>query len=223
MQIKVADKIIQVTPSKRNKRMRMRVVPPNGEIKVSCPIRTTTKEVERFVISNLDWIERATKKVMVNEEEKSYLQGGNNFVLFGKKYEIVEVESKNYSLVLGNDKCILGCPKTATREQKCEFIKAMMKNVAKKEIPPRVARFEQILGVKCSGISYKFTTSRWGSCNHKTKKVNFSVYAVQKPIEYLDYLVCHELLHIIYPNHGIGFKTHLKRIIPNADVVSKLK
>lgn len=223
MQIEVAGKSILVQPSKRNKRLRMRVVPPNGEIRVSCPSKTTTREIVRFVTANLKWIEKATKKVKVEESDKTFLQGGNKFVLFGKSYEIVEVESDRYSLIIGVENCIFGTPKGATYEQKCDYLKKIMKDIAKREFPPRVQKYESILNVKCSGISYKFTTSRWGSCNYKTRKINFSVYAIQKPIEYLDYLVCHELLHIIYPNHGAGFKAHLRSIIPDVDVISKLK
>ena len=223
MQIELAGKIIQVQPSKRNKRLRMRVVPPNGEIKLSCPDKTTRNEIERFVLSNLDWLERAIKKVKVPEGNKSYVQGGNKFILFGKPYDIVEVESKGYSFVIGNETCILGAPKGATREKKKEYVKKVMKDIAKKEFPPRVEKFEAILGVKCSGISYKFTTSRWGSCNYNTRKINFSVYAIQKPLEYLDYLVCHELTHIIYPNHGAMFKAKLRSVIPDADRIAKLK
>ena len=223
MQIEVAGKIIDITPSRRNKRIRMRVIPPNGDIKISCPPKTTKKDIEKFINANLDWITRATQKVKVNDEDKSYLQGGNKFILFGRSYEMVEVASDCYSFVIGNENCILGAPKGATYEQKCEYVKDVMKTIAKKVFPPLVQKYENVIGVKCSGVSYRFTTSRWGSCNHQTRKINFSVYAIQKPADYLDYLVCHELLHIIYPNHGEGFKAHLRSIIPKADKISKLR
>lgn len=223
MFIEVLGRKIEVIPSRRNKRLRMRVVPPDAQIKVSCPPRTPVRAVEKFVVENAVWIERATAKVQISEKDKSYLDGGNKFILFGLSYDVIEIESEGFSLVLGGETCILSSPKNATREDKCNYIKGVMKSAIKKEIPPRLKKYEEIIGVKHSGVSYRFTKSRWGSCNHNTRKINFSVYAVQKPIEYLDYLVCHELLHIIYPNHGGAFKAHLKKIIPNAETLRKLK
>ena len=223
MFVEILGRQVEIIPSNRNKRLRMRIVPPDAQIKVSCPPRTSVKAVEKFVRDNATWIEKATAKVTVEPNDKSYLDGGNKFILFGVNYDVVEVESDHYSLTLGIETCILSSPKNATREDKCNYVKRIMKDVIKKEIPPRIKKYEEIIGVKCSGVSYHFTKSRWGSCNHRTKKINFSVYAIQKPIEYLDYLVCHELLHIIYPNHGVAFKSHLKSIVPNAEILRKLK
>lgn len=223
MFIEVAGRRIEVTATRRNKRIRMRVIPPDGEVKVSCPMGTPVKVVEQFIISNINWVEKATQKVKTNSLPKAYVQGGNHFLLFGKAYEIIEEESNRFFLKIGSETCILGCPNTASREDKNTYLKGVMKTIAKKEFPPIVSYYEGIIGVKASGISYRFTTSRWGSCNYKTRHVNFSVYAIQKPKEYLEYLVCHELLHILYPNHGKQFKAHLKSIIPNAEKISRLK
>ena len=223
MFVEILGKQVEIISSKRNKRLCMRIVPPDAQIKVSCPPRTPIKAVEKFVKENAIWIEKATAKVKVPTDSKSYLDGGNKFILFGLSYDIVEVESNRYSLILGNENCILSSPKGVSREAKCNYLKAIMKDIIKKEIPPRIKKYEEIIGVKCSGISYRFTKSRWGSCNHNTKRINFSVYAIQKPIEYLEYLVCHELLHIIYPNHGKEFHAHLQSILPNAEELRRLK
>lgn len=223
MKVEVCGKVVTVTPSRRSKRLRMRVTPPDGQICVSCPLGTKIGEVERFVKANEKWIVNATKKVKVDEDKKTYLQGGNKFILFGKIYDVIEIENKQYNFILGNETCIFSYPKDSTMEQKQAYLKKVMKDVAKETFAPLVKKYEEIIGVRSSGISYRFITSRWGSCNHNTRKINFSVYAIQKPIEYVEYLVCHELLHIIYPNHGKKFKASLSKIIPNAEEISKLK
>lgn len=222
MKIKVAGREIEVVARKQNKHLRLRVTRPKGDIKVSCPPYTSLERVEQFVLNNLSWIEKAEKKIALSNEN-SYLHGGEFFVLFGEKYNIIEVDSNNFSLTLDNGNAILGIPKGANNEDKQNFIKKHYKGIAKEIFPPLVEKYEKVLGVKSSKIGYRFMTSRWGSCNVKTKNINFSVYAVTKPMEYVEYLVCHELMHLIYPNHGNAFKSALRAVIPSADKISKLK
>ncbi len=221
MKIKVLSYEVEVTPRRQSKGLRLRVVPPNGEIKVSCPPRTSVKAVEQFVLDNLSWIEKARKKVMSSPLGENYLSGGNKLVLFGKAYEIVERESDRFSLILDNEIAYLSAPKSAIREQKVDFVKKYLLSIAKDFFPPLVANYEKVIGVKCSKIGYRFMTSRWGSCNVRSKHINFSVLALAKSKEYLEYLVVHELMHLIYPNHGKEFKSAIRSIIPNADNISK--
>ena len=223
MKIDVCGMEVEVTPKTQNKHLRLRVVPPRGEIRISCPPRTSVKRIERFVIDNLSWIQKAKGRACVAPERLGYLSGGNTLEILGVHYNVIESDGVCFSLDLGAENAFLRTPKGATREQKESFVKRYLKSVAEREFPPRIARFEAVIGVKASGIGYRFMTSRWGSCNVKTKHINFSVYAVRKPQIYLDYLVCHELLHIIYPNHGREFKAALRRILPDADKISKLK
>ncbi len=225
MRLKVSGYEIEVTARKQNKHLRMRVVPPNGDVKVSCPYGTPVKRVEQFVELNLDWIQKNKVKIASSTQSRNVLSGGDSFVLFGKSYKIIEIERDElrFSIILDNENAIFGAPKFAKSEEKIDFIKNYLKAVAKKTFPPLVKKYEDIIGIKSSGIGYRFMTSRWGSCNVKTKHINFSVYAIQKPMEYIEYLVCHELLHILYPNHGKEFKNALRQIIPSADMVAKLK
>ncbi|MBQ8177570.1 MAG: M48 family metallopeptidase [Clostridia bacterium] len=223
MKLNVLGYEVEVTARRQNKHLRMRVVPPNGDIKVSCPPGTPVKRVEQFVRDNLIWVQKSQAKVESSSQTLSYINGGEYLVLFGTKYKIVEREENRFSIVLDNETAFLSSPKSTERKEKVEFIKRYLKKVATDVFPPLVAKYEAVIGVKSSGLSYRFMTSRWGSCNTKTKRISFSVYAVEKPMAYVEYLVCHELLHIIYPNHGKEFKNALRKIIPNADKIAKLK
>ena len=221
MKIKVLNYEVEVTARAQNKRLRLRIVPPNGEIKVSCPIGTPTRVVEKFVLDNVQWVQKNKDKILKEPNSSNYLNNGENLILFNRSYKVIEIPENKYSLNIGNEIAILGAPKSSTREQKVSFIKKYLLQIAKQEFPPRVDYYERIIGVKCSKIGYRYMTSRWGSCNTRSKQINFSVYAVQKSKEYLDYLVAHELMHLVYPNHGKEFKDGLRKIIPNADIVAK--
>lgn len=223
MKLKILDLDVEVTPRRQSKNLRLRVTPPNGVVKVSCPNRTPLKRVEQFVLDNIDWIQKNRAKLKNSTQATSYLNGGENLILFGKSYKVVEYESSRFNLTLDNDIAMLGVPKLANQDDRVEFVKKYLRKVAEHTFPPLVQKYEHIIGVKSSGIGYRYMTSRWGSCNVKTRHINFSVYACQKPMEYVEYLVCHELMHLIYPNHGNEFKNAIRQIIPNADIVAKLK
>ncbi len=206
---------VNVVRSKRAKRMLLRVLPPYGEIRLTLPERKTLDEAKRFVLSLNDWIVRKRIEVTRKESEVSYLDGGKALKLLGKRYLIEEIVAERFSLDFSNQIAYFSAPKQAMREQKIAFVKSYMLGLAKAELLPRVERWEEIIGVKSSGLTFRFMTSRWGSCNTRTKKITFNVLAVQNEPRYLDYLVCHELLHVIYPNHGTAFKAHLKQLIPD--------
>lgn len=207
---------------KRSKHIRIKVVPPEGNVVVSCPYFTSIERVEAFLISNQKWVQNARVKVLVNAGPKSYLDGGNNLKLFGKNYTVVEKEDKRYSLVFDNDIAILGSPKGADYNKKVAYVKRCYKTIAQKELAPRFSKWQAIINVQPRGFGLRFMRSRWGSCSISTKHVNFSVYAIEKPIEYLDYLVVHELVHLLHPNHGTAFHNAVKKYLPNAECLRKL-
>ncbi len=213
---------VNVVRSKRAKRMLLKVLAPYGEIRLTLPYRTTLDDAKRFVFSLNDWILKKQAEVTRQETDISYLDGGKALKLLGTNYLVVEKVAGKFSLDFSNQIAYLSIPNQATHEQKVDFIKKYMLGVANAEFVPRVETWERVIGVKCSGLTFRFMSSRWGSCNTRTKKITFNVLAVQNEPRYLDYLVCHELLHVIYPNHGQAFKAHLKKLIPDCAKYNRL-
>jgi predicted metal-dependent hydrolase len=87
--------------------------------------------------------------------------------------------------------------------------------VVKACVPPLVAEWEQILGVKVTTLAYRNMKSRWGSCQPATGRVCINVRLALYPPECLEYVVVHELCHLLEPNHGPGFKTLLTKVMPD--------
>lgn len=81
-------------------------------------------------------------------------------------------------------------------------------------IPPLIVKYQEQMGVVCSGISYRRSKTRWGSCNHRTRHINFSVYLLLLPDWCAEHVVVHELAHLIEPNHSPAFYAIMDRYFP---------
>lgn len=86
------------------------------------------------------------------------------------------------------------------------------RTVVKACVPPLVAEWERILGVRVQKIDYRNMKSRWGSCQPETGRVCINIRLALFPPECLEYVVVHELCHMLEPNHGAGFKTLMARL-----------
>ncbi len=87
--------------------------------------------------------------------------------------------------------------------------------VVKACVPPLAAEWEQILGVKVTALAYRNMKSRWGSCQPATGRVCINIRLALYPPECLEYVVVHELCHLLEPNHGAGFKQLIGKVMPD--------
>lgn len=184
----------------------------DGSVRISAPFSLQRKRIEEFIVSKSDWI---AKRVSSNRKSDE-----NSAFFFGVRYRLTETEADRTFLRFGcgNTAEVFG-PDAQSRKA---AVAAFYVNVLKERIAERLPAWENVTGLKCSSWNVRNMRSRWGSCNVKTRKINFSVHLAEKPEICLDYLILHELAHIIYPNHGREFKEYLSRYMPDWKSVKKL-
>ncbi len=187
-------------------------VQADGSVRISAPLSLQRKRIEEFIVSKSDWI---AKRVSSNRESDE-----NSAFFFGVRYRLTETEADITFLRFGggNTAEVFG-PDAQSRKAAVAtfYVKALKERIAE-----RLPAWENVTGLKCSSWNVRNMRSRWGSCNVKTRKINFSVHLAEKPEICLDYLILHELAHIIYPNHGREFKEYLSRYMPDWKSVKKL-
>ncbi len=81
-------------------------------------------------------------------------------------------------------------------------------------VAPLVEKYSEMMGVEPAGISYRATKSRWGSCNPKTRHINFSTYLLLLPEWCIEHIVVHEMAHLLVPNHSPRFYAIMDRYFP---------
>lgn len=186
----------------------------DGKIRVSAPLKVPQKRINEFILSKSNWL---TKKL--RERKGTNEQDSNCLYLWGKRYALKESKSDNVSLcVIGETVHVSGLNKEETDKAVIEFLTRQLSLEIDKKLP----FWEEKTGLKCSGWTIRNMLTRWGSCNVNTHKISFSIHLAKRPLECLDYLILHELAHIVFHGHGKDFKDYLSQFMPEWKAKRKL-
>jgi len=207
---------IPIEVCKKNiKNMHLYVKPPNGNVMVSAPLSMSDEAIERFVRTKINWIKKQVAKFdnQPRQSEREYISGETLYV-WGKQYFIqTEYGNKNL-LVLSGDKAILTIRKESTAEQRESFVREWYRILLKAETTRVLPKWEKITGLKSSSWQTKYMTTRWGSCNTKTGKIWLNLQLAKKTPECLEYVILHELIHLVEKSHNDRFIALMDKYMP---------
>ncbi|MCL1848172.1 MAG: M48 family metallopeptidase [Clostridiales bacterium] len=183
----------------------------NAEVEVRAPLRMPIPYIERFVLSKKDWIEsRLEKRTRVNGEKAAFvLRYGDLLPLWGNEYPITAREGGRVGF---DGSCFYMPPDMPSDEIKPVMIR-IYRLLAKQYIQGRVEEYARIMRVSPTGVRVTGAKTRWGSCSGK-KSLNFSWRLMMADKEVIDYIVVHELAHILELNHSPQFWAHVEKIVP---------
>ncbi len=197
------------------KNMHLYVKPPDGHVTVSAPLSMSDEAIERFVRTRITWVKSQIAKFdnQSRQSKREYVSGETLYV-WGKQYYLrIEYGNKN-SINLSGDKATLTVRKESTAEQRESFTREWYREILKAEIIKLLPKWEKITGLKASGWQTKYMTTRWGTCNTKTGKIWFNLQLAKKTPECLEYVILHELIHLVEKNHDEKFVALMDRYMP---------
>ena len=207
---------ILIEVCKKNiKNMHLYVKPPNGNVTVSAPLSMSDEAIERFVRTKVSRIKKQINKFdeQLRQSEREYVSGETLYV-WGKQYYLqTEYRNKN-SLMLYGNKAILIVRKGSTAVQRETFVREWYREQLKTEIRRLLPKWEQITGFKCASWQTKYMTTRWGTCNMATRKIWFNLQLAKKTPECLEYIILHELVHLIEKHHNERFILLMDKYMP---------
>jgi len=207
---------VPIEVCKKNiKNMHLYVKPPDGKVSVSAPLDMRDDAIERFVRTKFNWIRKQITKYdeQARHSEREYVSGEVLFV-WGKQYYLqVEYGGKN-SLVLSRDRATLTVRRESTAEQRENYVREWYRELLKVEIARLLPKWEKITGLKATGWQTKYMTTRWGTCNYKTGKIWFNLQLAKKTPESLEYVILHELCHLVEKNHSEHFISMMDKYMP---------
>lgn len=169
-----------------------------------------------FAISRLGWIKKQRKKFQGQEREtpREYLERESHYV-WGRRYllKIIEVDEAP-SVELKHSKMVLRVRPGTDDKKKQSIVDAWYREQLKKAVPPLIARWEPMLGVKVERFFVQRMKTKWGSCNHKARNIRLNTELVKKPKECLEYTIVHEMTHLLEPTHNARFIMLMDRFMP---------
>jgi hypothetical protein len=214
-QIKLGDIPVDVV-LKAIKNVHLSVHPPTGRVRIAAPKRMSIDTIRVFAISKLDWIKQQQTKLREQEREtpREYVDRESHYV-WGKRYLLTVSESDEPpSVELKHSRMVLRMrPGTAERRRQA-LMEAWYREQIKQAVPLLLARWQPLMGVRVERFFVQRMKTKWGSCNHKARTIRLNTELAKKPAECLEYIVVHELVHLLEPTHNARFVALMDRFMP---------
>jgi predicted metal-dependent hydrolase len=198
------------------KNVHLSVHPPTGRVRIAAPLRMSLDTIRVFAISKLGWIKQQQKKLQAQEREmpREYLDRESHYV-WGKRYLLSVVENDTAPGVeLKHSKMVLRIRRGASAEKRQEVIDEWYRDQVKIALPPLIAKWERLIGVKVDGILVRKLKTKWGSCSPIRKTIRLNTELAKKPPECLEYIVVHEMVHMLEPTHNLRFVALMDQFLP---------
>ena len=215
---------IPIDIHKKNiKNMHLQIKPPNGQVVISAPLSMDDKAIEVYARTNLGWIKKQIEKFQQQPRsaKRQYVSGETMYIL-GKQYYLSFVpDSRKKSFKIQGNSIVLSMRKNSTVKQREKYIREQYRQLLKGEIEKILPKWEQITGLHCESWQIKYMITRWGTCNTEKKKLWFNLQLAQKPVECLEYVILHELIHLKERTHNSIFIAYMDMYMKNWREVRK--
>jgi predicted metal-dependent hydrolase len=193
------------------------VYPPHGTVRISAPIRTNPETIRVFAISKLDWIRQQQKKLQaqVREAPREYLNRESHYI-WGKRYLLEVIERDRPPKVeLKHSKVVLQVRPETDRTSKQVALDTFYRQQLKEAIPSLITKWEKLMGINLEGFTVRQMKTKWGSCSPELKTIRLNLELAKKPPICLEYVIVHEMTHILEPTHNHRFVDWMDRFLPN--------
>jgi predicted metal-dependent hydrolase len=201
---------------KNIKNVHLSVYPPSGRVRISAPARMSLDTIRVFAISKLDWIKRQQRKLRAQEREtpREYQERESHYV-WGKRYLLKAIEcNETPSIELKHNSMVLRLRPGADEHKKQSIADEWYRQQVRKAVPPLIAKWEPLMGVKVERFFVQRMKTKWGSCNHRRANIRLNTDLAKKPRECLEYIVLHEMVHLLEPTHNDRFIALMDRFMP---------
>lgn len=214
--IKLGEMLIEVT-RKEIKNVHLSVHPPDGRVTLAAPSSTRLEVARAYAISRLGWIRNQQEKLAQQEREtpRQFIDRESHY-LWGRRYLMtVEYKEAKPSVTLDHKRMTLTVRPKATREKREQVMHEWHKSLLHKEIPLLIMKWEKKIKVEVAGYFLQRMKTKWGSCNHKARHIRLNTELVKKPKDLLEYVIVHEMAHLLEPTHSERFIAILNEHYPS--------
>lgn len=214
--IQIADLTVQVT-RKAIKNVHLSVHPPSGRVTMSAPESTRLDVARAYAISKLPWIreQQAKLRAQAREAPRRFVERESHF-LWGRRHLLtIKYRDAKPEVVLDHRRITLFVRPGSDAAKRASLLHDWHKSLLHACVPDLIRKWEVRLGVKARGYFLQRMKTKWGSCNHRARHIRLSTELVKKPKDLLEYVVIHEMLHLITPTHNAKFITLLNLHYPS--------
>ncbi len=203
---------------KKIKNIHLTVHPPEGQVRLSVPKWMDDKAIRDFIVSKIAWIKKHQNRMALQDKVmiQNFLSGESHLFL-GDTYLLNVIETNEKQRVELRDAKFMDLyvkPGQTSAGREKVLIEWYRKEL-KKRIPVTIEKWEKIIGVNVNEWAVKRMKTKWGSCNIAAKRIWINLELAKKKPQYLDYIIVHELLHLLERYHNEHFKILMKQFLPD--------
>ena len=198
------------------KHVHLSVHPPSGRVTLVAPRGTRLEAARAYAISKLRWIrdQQAKLRGQARETPRQFVERESHY-LWGRRYLLsVREEEAKPAIRLGHRNITLTVRPGSSRAKREAVVHEWHKSLLHDAVPELIRRWEPKLGVEVAGYFLQRMKTKWGGCNPRAGHIRLNTELVKKPADLLEYVVVHEMLHLIEPTHSARFVTLLSRHYP---------
>lgn len=198
------------------KNVHLSVYPPNGRVRIAAPARMGLDTIRVFAISKLGWIKQQQKKIRDQEREtpREYLNRESHY-LWGRRYLLTMRERDEAPSIELRPRRVVLCVRPGTSDKKRQaMFEEWYRTQVKAAVLSLLAKWQPLMGVTVKRVFVQRMKTKWGSCNPTARHIRLNSELAKKPPECLEYIVVHELAHLIEPTHTRGFIALMDHFMP---------
>ena len=200
------------------KNIHLGVYPPAGRVRIAAPLKMNKDAIRLFAISKLGWIKKHQRRFAEQERitPREYKQRESHFFQ-GKRYLLNIVEEEAPPKIVLRNKTHIDFyvrPGSSTRkrhEVMTEWYRIQLKN----QIPAIIEKWEKILKIVVNDWRIRQMKTKWGSCNAEEKRLWLNLELAKKPEHCLEYIIVHEMVHLLERHHNNKFLIYMDSYLPN--------
>jgi len=199
------------------KNLHLGVYPPHGRVRVAAPLRVSDNAVRLAVIGKLGWIKRQRARFdgQPRQSEREMVSGETHYFL-GQHYRLSVVKRDGAAKVIvrRNGRMELHVRRELNTEQRERVLQRWYRQQLKELIPPVLQKWQTALGVHVTEWRIKKMKTKWGACNVEARRIWLNLELVKKPVQCLEYIIVHELAHLIERRHNDRFIAIMDEHLP---------
>ena len=214
--MKIDNLVIDIV-KKDIKNLYIKICPPNGQIRIVSPLTVDNATIKEFVVAKRNWIEKKQQKYKIQPIRlpKEYMSGETHYYKGDRFLLNVILHAAKAKVEIRDNYIDLYVRYGSIAEQREQVLINWYRQQLKAELPALIAKWEKIIGVKTNDWGVKKMKTRWGTCNTQAKRIWLNLELIKQPQHCLEYVVVHELVHLLERTHSVRFYAYLTQFMPN--------
>lgn len=199
------------------KNLHLGVYPPQGRVRVAAPLAVDDEAVRLAVVGKLAWIKRQRAKFQAQpRQSQRCMVSGESHYFLGQRYRLRVIEEYGAPRLTlrGKTFMLLTVRPNTTPEEKQKILHAFYRSEMKKLVPELLEKWQPVLGVTVSAYGIKRMKTKWGTCNIEARRIWLNLELAKKPVPCLEYILVHELTHLLERHHNDRFTGLLDQHLP---------